>query len=119
MLPRLLLSRQWPRMKTTWESIWTRSAMVDVPTNMLAGKHVYLDMFRVTRDLPSHSNVGLSYTFGDSVAGRRYRVTAVQSLSTPPTYPAIQEALVCPEILRAWVLGQFLVFAEIPCLVWS
>jgi Domain of unknown function (DUF5916) len=27
----------------------------------LAGKRAYFDMFRVTRDLPSHSNVGFSY----------------------------------------------------------
>jgi hypothetical protein len=33
----------------------------------LAGKHAYFDMFRMTRDLPSHSNIGVSY------AERRFR----------------------------------------------
>jgi len=30
-------------------------------TDPLAGKHAYFDMFRITRDLPSHSNAGVSF----------------------------------------------------------
>jgi hypothetical protein len=39
-----------------------RSPGESVPTSdPLAGKHAYFDMFRVTRDLPAQSNVGVSY----------------------------------------------------------
>lgn len=39
-----------------------RSPGESVPaSDPVAGKHAYFDMFRLTRDLPAHSNVGASY----------------------------------------------------------
>jgi len=48
------------------------------PSDTLAGKHAYFDMFRMTRDLPSRSNIGFSYAerrFQDSYS----RITDIDS----------------------------------------